>query len=289
MTNVAQLLKDARDEPFSESWHVDTELLLMEAMACSRVTLLTWPEREVEASVIERFHSLLQRRREGEPVAYLVGRREFWDFELRVSPAVLIPRPETELLVELAIERAVSRGGRQRIVDLGTGSGAIAIAIARENSQFHVTGVDVSSDALAIARDNAALLADENLDFIEGSWLEDRVCTAIAGSGEEAPCVDILVSNPPYIAPADPHLLQGDLRWEPPLALSCADAGMEAIRQIICTSHRVLKSGAWILLEHGYDQREAVAMALLKAGFDTLECYRDIAGNDRVTSARFNR
>lgn len=286
MATIAQLLREAQASPRSDSWRVDTELLLMEAMGCSRATLLTWPEREVPSAALGRFEALLERRRSGEPIAYLLGRRGFWDFELRVSPAVLIPRPETELLVELAIDAASAREGEQRIVDLGTGSGAIAIALARANPRFRVTGVELSAPALALARENAARLAANNLDFIEGSWLSEQVCRQLTEGSGAAPRVDMIVSNPPYIAPEDPHLSRGDLVFEPRIALSCEESGMAAIARIINESRRVLKEGGWLLFEHGYDQREAVAAALREAGFAEVECHRDTAGNDRVTQAR---
>jgi release factor glutamine methyltransferase len=280
MPTIAQLLSTARAEAFGDSWLLETELLLMAALDCRRETLMTWPEREVAAEPAVLFERFVARRRRGEPIAYITGRRAFWDFELSVSPAVLIPRPETELLVEVCLELAAARSGVQTLLDLGTGSGAIAIALARSDPRFKVLGVDVSTEALAVARSNARRLAGGNLSFVEGSWLSPLVRAALA---EE---VDIIAANPPYIAPQDVHLEEGDLRFEPPLALSCGERGLSAFRLIVEQSSSVLKPGGWLVFEHGCDQREAVAALMRRAGFWDVECLQDLAGLDRVTRGR---
>ena len=280
MPTIAQLLSTARAEAFGDSWLLETELLLMAALDCRRETLMTWPEREVAAEPAVLFERFVARRRRGEPIAYITGRRAFWDFELNVSPAVLIPRPETELLVEVCLELAAARSGAQTLLDLGTGSGAIAIALARSDPRFKVLGVDVSTEALAVARSNARRLAGGNLSFVEGSWLSPLVRAALA---EE---VDIIAANPPYIAPQDVHLEEGDLRFEPPLALSCGEQGLSAFRLIVEQSSSVLKPGGWLVFEHGCDQREAVAALMRRAGFCDVECLQDLAGLDRVTRGR---
>jgi release factor glutamine methyltransferase len=280
MPTIAQLLSTARAEAFGDSWLLETELLLMAALDCRRETLMTWPEREVAAEPAVLFERFVARRRRGEPIAYITGRRAFWDFELSVSPAVLIPRPETELLVEVCLELAAARSGAQTLLDLGTGSGAIAIALARSDPRFKVLGVDVSTEALAVARSNARRLAGGNLSFVEGSWLSPLVRAALA---EE---VDIIAANPPYIAPQDVHLEEGDLRFEPPLALSCGERGLSAFRLIVEQSSSVLKPGGWLVFEHGCDQREAVAALMRRAGFCDVECLQDLAGLDRVTRGR---
>lgn len=280
MPTIAQLLSTARAEAFGDSWHLETELLLMAALDCRRETLMTWPEREVAAESAALFEGFVARRRRGEPIAYITGRRAFWDFELSVSPVVLIPRPETELLVEVCLELAAARSGAQTLLDLGTGSGAIAIALARSDPRFKVLGVDVSTEALAVARSNGQRLAGGNLSFVEGSWLSPPVRAALA---EE---VDIIASNPPYIAPQDVHLEEGDLRFEPSLALSCGEQGLSAFRLIIEQSSSVLKPGGWLVFEHGCDQREAVAALMRRAGFCDVECLQDLAGLDRVTRGR---
>ncbi len=280
MPTIAQLLSTARAEAFGDSWLLETELLLMAALDCRRETLMTWPEREVAAEPAALFERFVARRRRGEPIAYITGRRAFWDFELSVSPVVLIPRPETELLVEVCLELAAVRSGAQTLLDLGTGCGAIAIALARSDPRFKVLGVDVSTEALAVARSNGQRLAGGNLSFVEGSWLSPPVRTALA---EE---VDIIASNPPYIAPQDVHLEEGDLRFEPSLALSCGEQGLSAFRLIVEQSSSVLKPGGWLVFEHGCDQREAVAALMRRAGFCDVECLQDLAGLDRVTRGR---
>lgn len=280
MPTIAQLLSTARAEACGDSWLLETELLLMAALDCRRETLMTWPEREVAAEPAALFERFVARRRRGEPIAYITGRRAFWDFELNVSPAVLIPRPETELLVEVCLELAAARSGAQTLLDLGTGSGAIAIALARSDPRFKVLGVDVSTEALAVARSNARRLAGGNLSFVEGSWLSPPVRAALA---EE---VDIIASNPPYIAPQDVHLEEGDLRFEPSLALSCGEQGLSAFRLIVEQSSSVLKPGGWLVFEHGCDQREAVAALMRRVGFCDIECLQDLAGLDRVTRGR---
>jgi release factor glutamine methyltransferase len=260
----------------------------MNAAGCTRASLLTWPARELEPAVLATFEQTLKRRLEGEPLAYILGVREFWDFELVVSPAVLIPRHETELLVETALEIAAGREGVQHLLDLGTGSGAIAIALARAAERYRVIGVELSPETLLVAQENGSRLAGENLDFVQGSWLSNEVCADIAGRwhAQSADLVDIIVSNPPYIAPGDPHLTEGDLVHEPALALSCEEFGLAAIHTIVRQSTQMLKQGGWLLFEHGFDQREQVASALLAAGFVAVECLPDIAGRDRVTRGR---
>ena len=272
------------------SLRFEAELLLMNALGCNRASLLTWPEREIDPAALASFEQALNRRLAGEPIAYILGKKEFWDFDLIVSPAVLIPRPETELLVESALETVTHREGVQHLLDLGTGSGAVAIALARAAERFRVIGTDLSTDALAIARKNGSRLAGDNLGFVQGSWLSHELCAAIGEywQAEAAGLVDVIVSNPPYIAPGDPHLLRGDLVHEPTLALSCDDAGFEAIKTIVIESNKVLKRGGWLFFEHGFDQRDAVAGLLRAAGFDSIECLRDIAGQDRVTRGRLN-
>lgn len=295
MVTIAQALARATSDAVSVderavSLRFEAELLLMNALGCSRASLLTWPEREISPSALASFEQALSRRLAGEPIAYILGTKEFWDFDLVVSPAVLIPRPETELLVESALEIMTHREGIQHLLDLGTGSGAVAIALARAVDRFRVIGTDLSTDALALARKNGTRLAGDNLGFLQGSWLSRELCAAIGEywQADAAGFVDVIVSNPPYIAPGDPHLLHGDLVHEPALALSSDDAGLEAIKTIVIESKRVLKRGGWLLFEHGFDQRDAVAGLLRASGFDSIECLRDIAGQDRVTRGRLS-
>ena len=200
MVTIAQALAHATagaalSDDALASLRFETELLLMNAAGCTRASLLTWPGRELEPAVLATFEQTLKRRLEGEPLAYILGVREFWDFELVVSPAVLIPRNETELLVETALEIAAGREGVQHLLDLGTGSGAIAIALARAAERYRVIGVELSPETLLVAQENGSRLAGENLDFVQGSWLSNEVCADIAGRwhAQSADLVDIIV------------------------------------------------------------------------------------------------
>ncbi len=293
MNCVADALARARElRDFSDTPRLDVELLLGHVLQIDRGALRARPERELDAPQKAEFRRLLERRKRREPVAYLLGSAGFMDFELEVSPAVLIPRPETELLVELAIESLTpplgesephggSGGGNPvRIADLGTGSGAIAIALAialaRHDPAWSVLGIDISEEVLAVARRNAAALAGGNLRFRRGSWCE--------GLAPES--FDLIVANPPYIAPGDPAL-HPDCAWEPPIALFAGADGLEAIREIAAQARRCLKPGGRLLLEHGFDQRSRVTELLTAAGYHDIEVFNDHAGHDRHVRARF--
>ena len=254
---------------------IDAELLLAHALGVSRVKLYAWPELEPEAGAIERFERSIAARASGEPVAYLVGHREFWNLDLAVSPAVLIPRPETERLVELALER-IATDREVRVADLGAGSGAIALAIASERPRARVLATDASADALAVARANAERLRLGNVAFAQGDW-----CDALGDAR-----FDVIVSNPPYIAEDDPHLRAGDLPREPRAALASGVDGFDAIRRIVACAPSHLEPDGWLLLEHGWDQATSTRALLERAGFVDVESARDDAGHERVTLGR---
>ncbi|MDP2810556.1 MAG: peptide chain release factor N(5)-glutamine methyltransferase [Rhodocyclaceae bacterium] len=220
-----------------------------------------------------QFAALAARRASGEPIAYLTGRREFYGREFDVAPAVLIPRPETELLVEVALGK-VSRGETARILDLGAGSGCVAVTLALELPAASVTAVDVSADALVVARKNVGRLGAK-VTFAQSDWFS-------AVDGE----FDVIVTNPPYLAEGDPHLAQGDLRFEPAGALASGPAGLAALRTIVAEAPRRLASGGWLFFEHGYDQAAAVRELLAVAGFEDIEQHRDLAGIVRVSGGR---
>jgi release factor glutamine methyltransferase len=224
---------------------------------------------------VARFDDLIERRRAGEPVAYLTGLRGFWRFDLAVSAATLIPRPETELLVEVALAR-LPTDRALRVADLGTGSGAIALALAHERPRAQVIATDASADALAIAEANAVGLSIRNVEFRSGDWFAPL-------QGER---FDLIASNPPYIALGDPHLDEGDLRYEPSTALSSGADGLDAIRTIVGDAPAYLEAGGWLLLEHGWDQGAAVRDLLLRAGFVGVATERDLEDRDRVTLGR---
>lgn len=271
---VSELLADAhrRLRGISDSARLDSELLLAHVLQQSRTWLHTWPKKTLNAQQQSAFEALLQRRVQGEPVAHILGEQDFWSLRLQVSPATLIPRPDTERLVELALER-IPPDADWAIADLGTGSGAIALALASERPRCRVTGSDHSVEALDIARRNAEHLGLRNVQFIQSDWLADIPVR----EGFE-----MIVSNPPYVCENDPHLAQGDVRFEPRGALAAGADGLDAIRQLVYQAPDYLKPGGWLLLEHGYDQAETVQNLLSRAGFVKVADFIDYGGNPRV-------
>ncbi|WP_287597999.1 peptide chain release factor N(5)-glutamine methyltransferase [Thermomonas sp.] len=268
---ATRLLARARDviDP------ADAALLLAHALGKPRSWLFAHADDLLGEADAARFDALLARRVAGEPVAYLTGSRGFWTLDLAVTPATLVPRPETELLVELALAR-LPAVAPVRVADLGTGSGAVALALAKERPRAHVVATDASPEALEVARGNAVRNGIGNVAFRCGSWLQP-----LDGEG-----FDLIASNPPYIADGDPHLSQGDLRFEPAMALSCGADGLDAIRIIVRHAPACLRPDGWLLLEHGWDQGEAVRALLAEAGFVDAATERDLEGRDRVTLGR---
>ncbi|WP_421307416.1 peptide chain release factor N(5)-glutamine methyltransferase [Aeromonas veronii] len=259
-----------------ESPRADADVLLCHLLGCRRSYLMTWPERELDAAQQATLQGWLVRRLNGEPIAHLVGEREFWSLPLKVSPATLIPRPDTEVLVEQALIRIPQ--GPCAVLDLGTGTGAIALALKSERPELDVWAVDRMADAAALARENSAALGLP-IEVRDGSWFEplgepDR---------DETPRFAVIVSNPPYIDGADPHLEQGDVRFEPRSALVADDAGLADIRHIVAHAPAYLLPDGWLLLEHGWDQGEAVRQLLRDGGYREVATVRDYGDNDRVT------
>ena len=250
---------------------VDARVLLRAVLELSAAQLAARPERELTDAEYRRYCALAARRRAGEPVAYLTGEREFYSMAMKVTPAVLIPRPETELLVDLALERA-PRGRAFEVLDLATGSGCVAVAIAAARSAARVTATDISGGALAVARENAERHGVD-LELVESDWFD-----ALAGRR-----FDLIVANPPYVAADDRHLEAGDLRFEPRHALVAGPTGYECIEKIVTGAPRHLVPGAWLLFEHGYDQAVACRAQLQKAGFRETFSARDLAGIERVS------
>lgn len=275
VANVRALLDAAMRRLHGEEARPEAETLLAHALARSRAWLFAWPEYEPDAPQREAFDRLVAARERGEPIAYLVGQRGFWTFDLRVTPAVLIPRPETERLVELALERLPADAACV-VADLGTGSGAIALALAHERPRARVLATDASADALAVARANAERLGLRNIEFAQGDW-----CAAL---GDRV--FDAIVSNPPYIASADAYLRQGDLRFEPPAALASGADGLDAIRAIVAQAPAHLADGGWLLIEHGWEQGAAVRALFDATGYRDVRNERDHAGHERVTLGR---
>ena len=278
MTDVRTLLTAAAQALAGPDARREAELLLAHALRQPRAWLYAHAGDPVDSTTSTALRSLLQRRAAGEPLAYLTGTRAFWTLDLEVSPAVLIPRSETECLVELALQR-LPEDKAMRVADLGTGSGAIALTLARERPFVQVLATDTSSAALAVARGNAARLGVDNIGFARGDW-----CAALG-----AAAFDLIVSNPPYIAAGDPHLAIGDLRFEPAVALVAGDDGLDAIRIIVRDAIRHLRPGGWLLLEHGWEQGPAVRDLLAAAGFAQISGERDLEDRERVSLGRCPR
>ena len=272
MSSIADLMRH------SELAAIDARVLLRAALGVNDAYLIVHASEAVSPALCDQFRALAARRTAGEPVAYLVGEREFYGRPFAVSPAVLIPRPETELLVELALERLPPTHSNH-VLDLGTGSGCIAISIALERPRAHVTATDASDAALGVARGNALRLNAGNVTFAAGDWFEGFD----ALRGLDSARFDVIVSNPPYIAEGDAHLTQGDLRFEPGMALTGEADGLGCIRSIVAHAADYLLPGGWLLLEHGYDQAAACRALLADAGFTQAQSWRDLAGIARVS------
>ena len=253
---------------------LDAQLLLAHVMAVARARLKSHPEELADPSHTQHYRRLLARRAAGEPLAYLTGSRDFWSLTLKVTPAVLIPRPETELLVERALALRTAAAGR--VADLGTGCGAVALALASERPRWQVVATDACADALAIARANAAGLGLGRVELRQGDWYQPL-------RGER---FDLLVSNPPYVAQDDPALETASLRHEPPRALTPGLDALECLRTLVRGAPRHLAPGGWLLLEHGATQGADVRRELVEAGFAHVRSHRDLAGHERMTEGQ---
>lgn len=261
----------------SDTARIDAELLLAHVLGQSRSYLYAWPERALDAQTATRYSELLARRAAGEPLAYLIGEREFWSLRLRVTPDTLIPRPDTETLVEAALA-LIPPEAEMDIADLGTGTGAIAIAIASERPHCRITATDRARAALEVARDNARRLGLHNIVFRHGSW-----CEAL----EPACRYALIAANPPYVADTDPHLSRGDVRHEPRSALAAGPEGLDDLRRLITCAHQHLCPGGHLVLEHGGDQAAAVAHLLIGRGYQDVRLHHDTGARPRVTEARY--
>lgn len=275
MTTVASALSYAKSLLHaSDSAELDTQVLLAHVLGKTRTWLYAWPDHELDAEQQSRFEDICLLRAQGQPVAYLTGKREFWKLELQVSPAVLIPRPETELLVELALQLLPAE--KANVADLGTGSGAIALALACERNGWNVVATELHSQALAVAQGNAQQLNLTNLVLLSGNWCEPLRDNTY----------HLMVSNPPYVDADDPHMQQGDVRFEPRTALVAANHGLADIEVIAQQARAKLLPGGYLLLEHGWQQGAAVRNILEQLGYTGVETCRDYGGRDRVTLGR---
>jgi release factor glutamine methyltransferase len=257
--------------------NTDVRVLLQHVLKQNLAHMIAHPEQELSVKQAQHFAELLERRQQGEPVAYLTGKQEFYSLDFKVTPAVLIPRPETELLVDLALEH-VSVNRAVTILDLGTGSGVIALTIAKQRPLARVVAVDVSSDALAVARSNAVQLNVDNVRFMQGNWFKGL-------TGER---FDLIVSNPPYVSSGDSHLTQGDLRFEPSIALTDRGDGTHCLRSIIESAPAYLVPGGMLMVEHGYDQGFTCRQLLNETGFHDIFSHPDLAGIMRVSGGVAN-
>ena len=260
----------------SDSAALDADCLLCAVLSCTRTYLRTWPEQELTPEQVEQAEQLAVRREQEEPVAYILGVREFWSLPLQVSPATLIPRPDTEALVEWAVTLLSDKGQGQKALDLGTGTGAIALALKSEMPALSMWALEREPAALDLARRNAARLGFQ-VNFLASNWF--------AALNERN--FQLIVSNPPYIDVADPHLSQGDVRFEPHTALVAEEDGLADIRQIIEQAPDYLAPGGWLLLEHGWQQAEAVRELLLARGFHAVITRQDLGGQERVSGGQW--
>lgn len=271
LTSAKNVLLHCVEEPEFEA-----QLLLAFVLKESREHLLTWPEKSCSEQTKQSFFALLDARVKGKPIAYILGEQSFWDITLAVNSDVLIPRPETEMLVELVLGR-VSQNDKIDVAELGTGSGAIVCALAHHLPCASFVATDLSEAALRVAVLNADRLSLKNVTFSAGSW-----CDALPSR-----LFDIIISNPPYIPLGDAHLTQGDLRFEPQSALSSGEDGLDAIREIVHSASAFLKPKGVLLLEHGYDQAAAIKQLCLEKGYVGATHFQDMAGHDRITQAFF--
>jgi release factor glutamine methyltransferase len=276
MATIKQLITDGENAlPDSDSARLDAELLLSVVIAKPRSWLYTWPDHIPALPEQHLYLELIRRRQAGEPVAYMTGRKEFWDLKLKINHDVLIPRPDTELLVETALAK-LPEDESIRVADLGTGSGAIALALASGRDNWQLIATDQSARALDLAQENAKNLDIKNISFFQGSWLAPL-------SGQT---FDAILSNPPYIEKNDPHLQRGDVRFEPVHALISEENGLADIHHIISNSPSFLTPSGWLMLEHGYQQGEQVRQLFAAFSYSEIETLRDLAGHERITKGR---
>ena len=254
---------------------LDAQALLTHVLRCNTAHLAAWPEKVLSDAQLADFQKLVEKRRKGVPVAHLTGSREFWSLDFSVDNSTLIPRPESETLVEYLLDNFGNRENL-KLLDMGTGTGAIAISIATEKPGWAIVASDISEQALELARQNCRQHDTNNVTLIHSDWFQNI----------DAENFDIIISNPPYIASDDPHLSQGDVRFEPHSALSSGVTGMDDIEHICCQAKKYLRQNGWLIVEHGYNQKQLVAECFAKNGFSAIEQKQDLSGHTRMTAGK---
>jgi release factor glutamine methyltransferase len=275
--NIQKALQQAGKElaDSSPSAILDAQVLLTHVLRCNTAHLAAWPEKTLSEDQLADFQKLVNRRQQGVPVAHLTGSREFWSLDFSVDDSTLIPRPETETLVEYLLDNFGNRENL-KLLDMGTGTGAIAISIATEKPGWAIVASDISEQALELARQNCRQHDTNNVTLIHSDWFQNI----------DAENFDIIISNPPYIASDDPHLSQGDVRFEPHSALSSGVTGMDDIEHICCQAKKYLRQNGWLIVEHGYNQKQLVAECFAKNGFSAIEQKQDLSGHTRMTAGK---
>jgi release factor glutamine methyltransferase len=283
LLSIEQIIKQStqRLEHSSDSAKLDVELLLARSLNKDRTYLFTWHDKIVAEENMTVFNALLARRLSGEPIAYILGQQEFWDLKLHTAQHTLIPRADTETLIEWVLELADQLPESAHVIDLGTGTGAIALALANEFPHWQVQGIDLVPEAVALAKSNAILNSLERVQFFQSRWFDQ------VGIGGNHDSFDLIVSNPPYIDPLDEHLSQGDVRFEPKSALVADNKGLADLELIAQQSREYLVKGGWLLMEHGYDQQQAVQDILIDLGYQQVATRIDLGGNPRITGGQF--
>ena len=275
--NIRQALQQAVTDlnETSPSASIDAQALLTFVLKCNTAHLAAWPEKDLNAEQASTYLKLVQQRQQGIPVAHLTGTREFWSLDFLVNDSTLIPRPETETLIEFILEKFENKK-KLKLLDMGTGTGAIAISIAKEKPDWEILGSDISEQAITLANNNKKRHLADNSTFIHSDWFNNITDKEF----------DVIVSNPPYIANDDPHLSQGDVRFEPKSALTSGDTGMDDIEHLCAHAKNHLKINGWLIVEHGYNQKQLVADCFTNNGFKEVEQHQDLSGHTRMTAGK---